>query len=257
MLSLATSVPANDIFTLPPNGTAFTGMTESIFSLNGMKESSRISPASVADCIWNKYQYALEVPMKVNYVEYINVGDSQTPVNCTRSNLSEWNIRGSWFFGCSESISPSAPNPLQYSCLSKPNILPWVREFSEDVARYKNTNCLNGRLSLNGNIIIDADKSCITTLWSGEDTYTVDNTSYESVSYHTIPSLLRHVSPTNAEIEAAKNTNVTPSLPIDMVRYVEFLKYSTYQLSEFFYCTMRWYCNFSELVKGKIKIWLG
>jgi hypothetical protein len=43
------------------------------------------------------------------------------------------------------------------------------------------------------------------------------------VSYHTIPSLLRHVSPTSAEIEAAKNTNITPSLPIDMVRYVEFL----------------------------------
>jgi hypothetical protein len=95
MLSLATSVSANDIFTLPPNGTAFTGMTESIFSLNGMKESARISPASVADCISNKYQYALEVPMKVNYVEYVDVGDSQTSVNCTRSNLSEWNIRGS------------------------------------------------------------------------------------------------------------------------------------------------------------------
>ncbi len=51
----------------------------------------------------------------------------------------------------------------------------------------------------------------------------VDNTLYEDVSYHTIPSILRHVSPTEEEIKAAKDTGVTPSIPVDMVRYVEFL----------------------------------
>lgn len=51
----------------------------------------------------------------------------------------------------------------------------------------------------------------------------MDTTVYEDRVFHTIPSLLHHISPTDDEIQAAEDNGVTPSLPVDMVRYVEFL----------------------------------
>ncbi len=38
-----------------------------------------------------------------------------------------------------------------------------------------------------------------------------------------MPGFLKHVSPTDEEISAAESNGVTPSLPVDMVRYLEFL----------------------------------
>lgn len=43
-------------------------MTESIFDLAGMKETQRLTPASLENCISPQYQYALEIPAKFSYV---------------------------------------------------------------------------------------------------------------------------------------------------------------------------------------------
>lgn len=51
---------------------------------------------------------------------------------------------------------------------------------------------------------------------------TIDITDYEDMDFHTIPSLMKHVSPTNEELNAAQSSGITPSIPVDMVRYVEF-----------------------------------
>ncbi len=51
----------------------------------------------------------------------------------------------------------------------------------------------------------------------------VDKTQYEDRYYHTIPSVWSHISPTDDEIIAAKTNGMTPSLPVDQIRYVEFL----------------------------------
>jgi hypothetical protein len=51
---------------------------------------------------------------------------------------------------------------------------------------------------------------------------TYDNTTYKDILYHTIPSIVYHKSPTDDEIAAALKTGATPSLSIDMDRYVEF-----------------------------------
>ena len=63
------------------------------------------------------------------------------------------------------------------------------------------------------------------TTGAGEtaETSSTDNTQYKNIVFHTIPSLYQHISPTDEEIAAAKANKVTPSLPIDMVRYVEFV----------------------------------
>lgn len=50
-----------------------------------------------------------------------------------------------------------------------------------------------------------------------------DITHYEDRYYHTIPSLWKHISPTDEEIVAATTNGVTPSTPIDIKRSVEFL----------------------------------
>lgn len=51
---------------------------------------------------------------------------------------------------------------------------------------------------------------------------TIDITDYKDMDFHTIPSLMKHVSPTNTEINAAQSSGITPGLAVDMVRYVEF-----------------------------------
>ncbi len=66
-------------------------MTQSVFSLSGMKETDRISAATISDCISPQYQYALENPMTIEYIQYSN-NDAQTELRCKKSNLSEWNI---------------------------------------------------------------------------------------------------------------------------------------------------------------------
>ena len=51
----------------------------------------------------------------------------------------------------------------------------------------------------------------------------IDNTLYRNFDYHTIPSMMKHVSPTPSELAAAEQNGATPSLAIDVVRSVEFL----------------------------------
>ncbi len=50
-----------------------------------------------------------------------------------------------------------------------------------------------------------------------------DVTHYEDRYYHTIPSLWKHISPTDEEIAAESINGVTPSTPVDIKRSVEFL----------------------------------
>lgn len=76
-------------------------------------------------------------------------------------------------------------------------------------------------LTLDGQVIKRIARTCI--MIGGDTESSVDTTTYENQIFHTIPSLLHHISPTDDEIAAAKQNGVTPSLPVDMIRYVEFL----------------------------------
>ena len=51
----------------------------------------------------------------------------------------------------------------------------------------------------------------------------VNYTNYRTLKYHTIDGVLRHISPTQEEISAADKNGVTPNLPIDINRSIEFL----------------------------------
>ena len=58
---------------------------------------------------------------------------------------------------------------------------------------------------------------------AGDDIHEVDKTQYEDRYYHEISSVWSHASPTDIELAAAKKNGMTPSLPIDQIRYVEYL----------------------------------
>lgn len=54
----------------PSPATTFKGFSSPIYSLGGMKESSRIDNPSIANCINPKYQYVLTQPHTINYTSY-------------------------------------------------------------------------------------------------------------------------------------------------------------------------------------------
>lgn len=97
--------------------------------------------------------------------------------------------------------------------------------FASSVLDYQTASpCVKGNLSLDGVIILSKNNSCTsTTVDESGALMIVDSTQYHDEIYHTIPSLFKHVSPTDEEINAAKMNTVTPSIPVDMVRYVEFI----------------------------------
>lgn len=129
-----------------PAGTVFSNMTESVYSLAGMKETERITPASLTDCTSMKYQYAIQNPMRVKYIGKVTVWETETDTGCFKSNLNEWNVSS---YDCSKTISPKAPDPLRYSCLSDPPKLTVPHNFVDHISRYRGFACLVGDLTLN------------------------------------------------------------------------------------------------------------
>ena len=99
----------------------------------------------------------------------------------------------------------------RYTCLTNHIPLGYSPEFGKSLSDFTSRGCYVGTLILDGRAIASANRFC------------GDSTTYESQSYHTIPSLLRHPSPTVAELDVAAKNTMTPSLAIDMVRSVEFL----------------------------------
>ena len=70
---------------------------------------------------------------------------------------------------------------------------------------------------------MQANRLCKENIGTIDAPEEIDNTVYEDTIGHTISSMMRHISPTETEIQAAEANKMTPSLPVDMVRYLEFL----------------------------------
>lgn len=107
--------------------------------------------------------------------------------------------------------------------------------FESSVLDYQTSwPCIKGNLSLDGVNILSKNNSCTSSITDESGALIIiDSTQYQDEIYHTIPSLFKHVSPTDEEINAAKMNTITPSIPVDMVRYVEFItpKWNTARLT--------------------------
>lgn len=83
------------------------------------------------------------------------------------------------------------------------------------------TQCLSGVLQLDDKKWTNS-QICQETITTGSgdnaDSKTIDITNYRSLQYHAIPGILKRVSPTPTEINAAEENGITHSLPIDINR---------------------------------------
>lgn len=206
---------ANFLYT-DPAGTSFSGFNLPIFSLEGMKETKRLTPLSPTDCTTNRYQYTLLQPYRYTYYQ----GDYLSHSSCTGNWPNEWNNGGSF-------CNATAKTP-RFTCVTNQVVDTNVPDLAKSLTEYATRSCFAGSISLDGKVIASINNTCINTYTAGSDaeggtySYTVDNTRYENRYYHSIPSTVTHVSPTPEEYQAAESNATTPSLPIDEVRSLEF-----------------------------------
>jgi hypothetical protein len=213
ILRISGSDTSDSVLNQPPGGTLLKWFSEPIFSLGWMKETNRFSPPSVSDCLNKNNQYLLRSPYKYTYT--YDQGESSS-YSCTTWFPTEWTKSSGL---CQNDIGNRVP---KYSCLTEHEIVNDIPSFSQAVADYSSRTCYAWDLILDGAKIKTATRTCIsTTGW--EDSREIDTTTYENKRFHTIPGFIRHISPTDDEISAALNNGVTPSLPIDLQRYIEFL----------------------------------
>lgn len=81
-------------------------------------------------------------------------------------------------------------------------------------------DCHYGSLYVDGTQIIKKKNLCVQP---AGDSDPINTTYFKDTYYHTISSIYKHISPTVAELAAAERAGATPSLAVDMVRYVEFV----------------------------------
>lgn len=227
-------IPAEQYFFTSPSGTNFKNFASpvltqtGIFSLGGMKETERISAPSIADCLGSTYQYTLLQPSLYNYIEYSCGGmDISCATNCRWAYPEEWN-RPSGF--CPKVSQTNTP---RFTCLTAHQNGIVETNLPGAIATYG--NCTYWLIQINNQFLSQAGDISQTPTYYGnkciipgfcndsECTFDRDNTIYKDEKYHTIPSLLHHTSPTDTEIEAAKENRLTPSLPINTFRSAEFL----------------------------------
>jgi hypothetical protein len=194
-----------------------------------MKETTRLSPPSLSNCLDATYQYTLLQPFIYEYLEETYCFDSTCSTTCNAAYPDEWNIAGG--FPCLKRPGTTTP---RFTCLTELTTGTTVTNLATAIAGYS-TACTYGTISIDGRYLNGAGSlgstpsnfgtPCITDTAATEssDASSTDNTLYQNQSYHTITSLLHHVSPTDDEIAAATANGATPSLAINVIRSVEFL----------------------------------
>ncbi|MBX9808982.1 hypothetical protein K2X92_01155, partial [Candidatus Gracilibacteria bacterium] len=205
----------SDAFLFGPSPTAnFTAFTAPIFSMGGMKETTRLSNPSIKNCIDTPYQYTILQPYLRSYSDSIWGSRSRTVAYPDEWNKGGKSMTTSPRFTC---IDPVHSGPLPIPLRGGPISL------EASISEYSTRSCFAGKVFVDGVVVKQANNTCSERRGHYIDEITVDTTHYEDRYYHTIPSVWSHVSPTDQEIAAAKSNGTTPSLAVDQIRFVEYL----------------------------------
>jgi hypothetical protein len=239
----------NLILSETPWATSLTGMVKPIYSLWGMKESPRIEAPSIAHCLsGSPYQYTVLQPYveesSSSSYEYASVYET-----CATAYPKEWTTTTSSICGWAIVKEP------RFTCISEletSRVIPTLSEavmgtaasFASKIMTQPgydaDGNLVTGslyscsagwELRVDGKKIKDYATSCPVAAAEVSTNSTFESlweqapapTNTENLEFHTIPSIYRHASPTTEEIAAAQSGGVTPSLAIDMERFVEFI----------------------------------
>lgn len=201
-----------------------------------MLESDRLPAPSLAQCMDYAHQYTVKEPHRwqeavpsfrrdEDWVYVDRFYPSNTDGTAFRCNSPVEIISADRVVG-----NPIESRGSNFSILGnrETNTIPLRADanFLVEAARYSNnTACLVGTIIVDGHKI-DNNNSCIYTYKEGGsdgETYTVNNTNYRNLNYHTIDGILYHISPTDEEFKAAEDNGATPSIPVNINRSVEFL----------------------------------
>lgn len=205
-----------------------------------MAETDRLAEPSLAHCI--NYDYQNSVMQPFSWMERDDRGERvRTVIRYYPSDTQGDRFRCRSevrVFGADEPVSSlqygkqftgGAPDPMYFGVgqRSRDQIPIRPEDFMKEIERYSgNTDCLVGNITLDGKVIRSVNRVCRYSYRpSGENSSTssFNHTNYRSLNYHTIEGILRHVSPTQEELKAAEDNGVTPNLPINTTRYIEFV----------------------------------
>jgi hypothetical protein len=223
-----TNADPKTLFTEIPAGTNMTRFSLPIFSLAGMKETTRLPSPSIENCISPTYQYTLLDPHTYEY----KITNSSGP-NPWEEYLCNWAYPDEWSTSgriCNKQKLTDSP---RFTCLTEHTYWPSGLSLSDAEGSYTSTPCLYGTISIDGRYYDGSSilapspayfwAQCLSPGDPEAGTPGTDTTIYRNYVYHTIPSTLRHISPTITELAFAEANGATPSLPIDVIRSVEFL----------------------------------
>jgi hypothetical protein len=185
-----------------------------------MKETTRIPEASVESCTSQAFQYTLLQPHLYAYTVDDWKGDTHS---CEGAFPDEWSRPSG---RCPQYKLTNNP---RFTCITNHRFGSMGSSLQTALNAYTpgtygtitiNGMYYNGGGSLGGGATYFGSQDIFSDQVNG--TYE-DRTIYRNYAFHTIPSLLKHVSPTPSELDAAENNGATPGLPIDIIRSVEFL----------------------------------
>lgn len=232
---------ANPLATIPSDSRLF-GFVMPIYSTGGMLETTRLANPSISQCQDYTYQYTLKQPYqlhgwKPNLKELLKKGRWDTAYGYPH------NTKGT-HFACDSEVDIVDGNRTIFEGIdeSQKEAFWWERKnendytirpksIFEEMALYASQpKCFVGSLIVDGKIQYRAENTCdFSTPWIGLPVngkkignVEVEETNYRDIRFHTIDGFAEYVSPTEAEIEAAKKNKATPNLPVNVDGYVEF-----------------------------------
>ena len=161
---------------------------EGKFSLNSNDLKWSVRP--IFDIAWSK--------------KLSEASKNPSPLNCLNNNLILTEDRRSSFCNTTYRVPINWKSAVNWSCETKNKKYNFTEKFEEI---YKNSSC--SIVNLDSKIVKKSDNCEI--LWS------------KIYNYKTIPSYITHKSPTTDELSKQFENLITPNLPIDKDRYVDFI----------------------------------
>ncbi|MBP9779728.1 hypothetical protein KBD33_03855 [Candidatus Gracilibacteria bacterium] len=218
-----------------------TGYSLPIYSLGGMKDNGGIPAPRLSDCQSN-YQYVLRAPsVEQSYACTVTTGNGESETTDVVSCQYGWPTENFWQDTNQECSQQNDSGG--YTCFTSHEAGSNIDLFAADGEIKSNDPIINKYSCIIGSVLLDGstlgnetkkrgDKKtdpcmkCYSGCGGGPDDEPQYIDLYEKRTYFFTKMqspILRHISPTDEEIRAAENSGITKSLPVDMVRSVEYL----------------------------------
>ncbi len=148
-----------------------------------------------------------------------DVSNTPSPLQCYENNFLLWERRESFiFWSCQTTYRiPNIWKAVNWNCATNNITYNYTEKFDDLYKKFSHLSlplCTRHNLWLDGKIIKTEENVDETCLWL---------TKIVDYKYKSISSPIVHKSPTAEELWTQINSMITPSLPIDKVRYIDYI----------------------------------